>query len=82
MRGTQTDIVTERMSAGFHDMKWVTITQEPSPLLMKVSDDQSSYMETESVKDTEGDTASEILSASVEEVTPVPEKPTKKVCSS
>ena len=49
---------------------------------MKVSDDQSSYMETESVKDTEGDTASEILSASVEEVTPVPEKPTKKVCSS
>lgn len=53
--------------------------QEPSPLLMRVSDD-SSFMETESVKDIEGDTASEILNASVEESTPAPEKPTKRVC--
>jgi hypothetical protein len=57
------------------------VAQEPSPLLMKVADDQSSYMETESVKDTEGDAASEILNDSVEVSTPVPEKPVKKVSS-
>ncbi|XP_076447907.1 protein polybromo-1-like isoform X4 [Babylonia areolata] len=55
---------------------------EPSPLLMKVCEDQSSYMETDSVKDTEGDAASEVLGASVEENTPVPEKPTKRKSAS
>ncbi|XP_070193759.1 protein polybromo-1-like isoform X2 [Littorina saxatilis] len=62
--------------------KPIALQKEPSPLLMKVPDDQSSFMETESVKDTEGDAASEILNASIEEVAPVPEKPTKRKSAS
>ncbi|KAK7457993.1 hypothetical protein BaRGS_00039138 [Batillaria attramentaria] len=56
----------------------VTDDEEPSPLLMRVPDDSSSFMETESVKDTECDAASEVMSTTVEEATPVPEKPPKK----
>ncbi|KAL8620376.1 hypothetical protein ACOMHN_013001 [Nucella lapillus] len=65
----------------FFFRKPIALQKEPSPLLMKVSDDQLSFLETDIVKDAEGDTASEVLGPSVEESTPVPEKPTKRVCT-
>ncbi|XP_025107191.1 protein polybromo-1-like isoform X11 [Pomacea canaliculata] len=58
--------------------KPITLQKEPSPLLMRAHDDQSSFLDTESMKDAEVDTTSDNLNASVEEAIPQPEKPAKK----
>lgn len=49
---------------------------------MRAHDDQSSFLDTESMKDAEVDTTSDNLNASVEEAIPQPEKPAKKVSKS
>ncbi|XP_025107181.1 protein polybromo-1-like isoform X2 [Pomacea canaliculata] len=62
--------------------KPITLQKEPSPLLMRAHDDQSSFLDTESMKDAEVDTTSDNLNASVEEAIPQPEKPAKKKSAS